>query len=118
MTFPTIAQLGATPANSEFDPSTWRALTAALGRIDLNSIKNFITYPTPDTNGRINLAGPADAQYVGQFTSAQQQFDAAQKQRRDMAQAIYDRLRAVTGAIQPPATAPAPELPANADFQA
>jgi hypothetical protein len=106
MTFPTLAQRGgATPANSEFDPATWRAISAALGRIDLNSITNFQAYPTPGPNGRIDMSVAANVTA----------FNAAQGQRQAMAKTIYDRLRAVTGAIQPPAAAPNPE---TADFQA
>jgi hypothetical protein len=117
ITFPPVAQRGATPPNSEFDPATWRAISTALGRIDLNSIKGFITYPTPGATGAINLGGPPDPQYP-QFNTAQDQFNAAHGQRQQMARNIYTALRAATGAIADPPNAPNPETTANADFQA
>jgi hypothetical protein len=104
ITFPPLTNRANTPANSEFDPATWRAISAALGRIDLNSISNFQTYPAP-VNGYIDMTVAANAT----------QFNAAQGQRQQMAKRIYTALRAATGAIADPAAAPNPETP---DFQA
>jgi hypothetical protein len=75
---------------SEFG-SDWRAITAALGRLDLN--RTLPDYPTPSaTTGLItDLAG----------------FQAAQSARQQFASDIYNRLLVVTGAsntVDPNAT--------------
>jgi hypothetical protein len=87
------ARLGAVPANSEFSPD-WRAVSAALGRLDLN--RNLPDYPglNPVT-GRIDLPAGLEA------------FQAAQEARQLLAAEIFQRLRAVTGARDPNSPLPA-----------
>jgi hypothetical protein len=77
---------GTPPANGEFTPQ-WQAVSAALGRINLN--RKLADYP-PLNNGAItDLAG----------------FDTAQTARQAFAAEIFNCLRQVTGAADPAAVA-------------
>ncbi len=80
------APLAAPPANSEFS-ATGQALTAALGRIDLN--RKLPDYPGAD-GGTMQIPNGSYAQ-----------FQTAQQARQDFAQEIFDCLRKVTGAGDP-----------------
>jgi hypothetical protein len=82
--------LGATPpANSEFSPN-WRAVTAALSRIDLN--RPLPDYPSPDPN----------SQQIGDIAG----FQRAQQARQQLAKDIFDCARRITGAADPATTKP------------
>ena len=72
------------PPGSEFG-SDWRAVDAALGRIDLN--RPLPDYPAPD----------AATSRIRDLTA----FQVAQIARTQLARDIYDRLRKVTGAADP-----------------
>jgi hypothetical protein len=98
--FPTQRSANPPPVG-EFDPATWRALSAALGRIDLNRINSFVPYPSPTPTGRIDPTAQPPAPYNTQFANNGQMFTAAQGQRQQIAREIYNRLAAVTGAIDP-----------------
>jgi hypothetical protein len=74
---------------SEYDPLTWRGLTAQLPRIDLN--RALTPYPAADPNTRrLDWNDPK----VGK------QFLAAQKDRTDLAREIYNTLVALTGPVR------------------
>jgi hypothetical protein len=96
----TLRDSGGVPTGSEFNvPGAaqgaagidWKAISAALGRIDLS--RTFLPYPAPTLNNNtlIDTTIPAN----------QTQFTAAQNDRQQAAQQIYNRLRAVTGALDP-----------------
>jgi hypothetical protein len=80
--FPTVGQ--APPANSEFSPN-WQAVTAALGRIDLNRV--LPAYPAPDPNS-LQITDMAN-------------FNKAQQARQQLAKDIFTCLWQVTGAGNP-----------------
>ncbi len=107
--FPTTAQRGNTQAGSEFDGNTWRAVSAALNRLDLS--RQLVDYPTFNANtGLIAKANLA-------------QFNLAQTTRQQLAQDLYTILIQTTGARDPNNpqwTVPAGFNLANAptDFQA
>lgn len=85
ITFPATTNRGATPANSEFDANSWRSISAALLKLDLN--RKLTDYPTPDaTTGAItDMTG---------YTNAL-------NDRTNFATDIFNRLRAATGALDP-----------------
>jgi hypothetical protein len=74
----------APPANSEFSPN-WQAVTAALGRIDLN--RKLPDYPAPDANS-LQITDMAN-------------FNLAQQARQQLAKDIFTCLWQVTGAGNP-----------------
>src|SRR5262249_45678831 len=78
----------AVPLGSDFGPD-FRAIGAALGRVDVN--RPLAPYPAPD---------PA----TGRITDLPR-FLAAQDDRVRLARDVYDRLRRVTGAAEPAAAA-------------
>jgi hypothetical protein len=78
--FPPLPPNPASPPGGEFGANDWRAVIAALGRLDLN--RPLPNYPQPDPTGRItDTTG----------------FQVAQQARQDFAWDIYQRLLAVTG---------------------
>lgn len=83
--FPAVP-LGAVPSNSEFT-ADFKALSAALGRIDLN--RKMVDYPGVDGTTQQIPAG------------SMQQFQDAQADRQQMARDIFNVLRKVTGAADP-----------------
>jgi hypothetical protein len=98
--FPALAQRNATPAQSEFDPATWRSLNAALPRLDLS--RKLTDYPAP-VNGTItNLT----------------QYGQAVRDRQAFAKDIFDTLRGVTGALDPARASVAPYGTTSPEFQA
>ncbi|MHB8736893.1 MAG: hypothetical protein ACYC6M_16440, partial [Terriglobales bacterium] len=93
---------------SEFTPG-WRAIDAALGRINLN--RPLPPYPHMGS-GVLPPWGPALVPYGVSYSSlpaAQQQFLVAQNARQQLANSIYRTLVAVTGAPLP-ATPAAPTV--------
>ncbi len=87
--FPAATQPGNPPVRSEFG-TDWRARTAALGRVNLN--RPLPAYPTADVvNGFLD----------------REAFLAAQVARVRLAQEVFDRLRAATGAADPALVPPA-----------
>jgi hypothetical protein len=78
------------PPGSEFDASTWRSLSAALGRLNLN--RSLTAYPEPNpATGQIDLTIPANATQVQYANNDRQQF----------ANDIFIVLYQVTGALDP-----------------
>jgi len=77
------------PANSEFTPD-WRAVSAALGRINLNRV--LPDYPTPQGN----------PPQIADLNS----FNAARAARQQLAMEIFTCLQQVTGAASPASVAP------------
>lgn len=95
--FPAVP-LGAPPSGSEFH-ATATALSAALGRIDLN--RKMVEYPGVDGTTRQIPAGSMTT------------FTQAQSDRQQMAKDIFDVLRQVAGAVDPAAaTKDTPEFDA------
>jgi hypothetical protein len=82
---PTLTQT--TPANSEFDPSTWRSILAGLGRIDLN--RKLTNYPQPNASWMFDLT-------PGSASAAQ--YNQAVTDRQKLASDIFQVLLGVTGA--------------------
>jgi hypothetical protein len=91
---------GGVPAGSEFNAPgaaqgnagiDWRAVSATLGRLDLG--RTFLPYPAPGANSLINTGDP----------NTLAQFTAAQNDRQQAAQQVFNRLRAATGALDPAA---------------
>ena len=93
--FPTPAgNLPPTPAYSEFGPD-WRAVSAALGRINLARV--LPDFPTPDANShRIDLTNAQNLQNYNNALQARQQ----------LAKEIFTCLCQVTGAGNPATAAP------------
>jgi hypothetical protein len=90
--FPGLAQRAQQPpAGSEFRVQDWRAMSAALGRVDLN--RYLTPYPTinPQNPQPFDLTKPAILD----------QFNRANKDRTDMAKDIYMRFVVATGAYNP-----------------
>ncbi len=89
------------PPGSDFG-TDWRSLTAKLGRVALD--RPLPSYPRPDpSTGRItDLAG----------------FLAAQSARTELARALFDRLRAATGATEPAVAALRAVAGAPGEFEA
>jgi hypothetical protein len=118
--FPPLSKRQANPsAQGDFVRLDWRAISAALGRIDLNRpLTQYPLYDPPQlpdgqkpgvqTQGgtkppsytqvfRTNLPGIQNDPYYGSnFADAQTQFLQAQKDRQQLADDIYRRLLAVT----------------------
>jgi hypothetical protein len=90
------------PANSEFrisgtsgSTADWRAnITGLLSRLNLN--RDLVPYPTA-TKGM----APNPLQFDLTNSNVLQQFQAAQGARQQLAKDIYDKLRAVTGVVDP-----------------
>jgi hypothetical protein len=78
------------PPGSEFDASTWRSLSAALGRLNLNRPLTDYPAPAPDT-GQIDLTNPANVTQVQYANHDRQQF----------ANDIFTVLYQATGALGP-----------------
>jgi hypothetical protein len=78
------------PPGSEFDASTWRSLSAALGRLNLN--RPLTPYPAPNpATGQIDLTNQVNATLVQYANNDRQQF----------ASDIFTVLYLVTGALDP-----------------
>jgi hypothetical protein len=85
LSFPGVGlRSGAVPANSEFDPNTWRS---TLPPLRLNLARQLAAYP-PVANGRFDLTNPTVLQAVNQ----------AQSDRQAFATELFERLRIVVGA--------------------
>jgi hypothetical protein len=99
--FPRFLASSPAPKGGEFGPD-WRAIDAALGRVDLD--RSLPPYPPADpATGRItDLAG----------------LQKAQQARTDLARDIYDRLRRATGAADPNGAAAQAAAGAPAAFDA
>jgi hypothetical protein len=91
MPFPSpVTQRTATPVGSEFDAGTWRALSAAIGRVNLN--RPLTDYPPPDPTSGLVPAG-----LVTQWTQAT-------TDRQALARDLYNALIVATGVRDPNAT--------------
>jgi hypothetical protein len=103
--FPPLAQRTQNVANGEFAVD-WRALSAALGRINLNrTLTPYPVYPITNVNNLLaNLRShngrfddTANPNFLPTFNSAADQFQQAHAERQNMANQIYRRLLTVTG---------------------
>jgi len=112
---PLTARSGQVPSNSDF-AADWRSKDALLEKINLDQPLPRYPHQYVDASGNRMLGGNGGNGYNGRYdnpnavqapytlTDVQNQFQLAQSARQNLADAIYRRLLAVTGAPAPDPT--------------